>query len=126
MLKSCALALAIVALGACANAGSASGSSGIQGGVTIGPGCPVEIQGSPCPDRPFAARIVVHQGTHLVSTFETGADGRFHIALDPGTYDVSAFSLEPNGVTRMIPIPPVTVKAGAYTAVPISFDNGIR
>ena len=126
MLKSCAVALAFVGLVGCANAGSASGSSGIQGGVTIGPGCPVEIQGSPCPDRPYAARIVVHQGTNLVSTFETGPDGRFHISLDPGTYDVSAFSLEPNGVSRMIPVPPVTVKAGAYTSVRIVFDSGIR
>jgi hypothetical protein len=94
--------------------------------VTIGPGCPVEIQGSPCPDRPYAARIVVHQGTHLVSTFETGPDGRFHVPLDPGTYEVSAFSLEPNGVSRMIPVPPVIVRAGGYTSVPIMFDSGIR
>src|SRR5437764_12857036 len=103
MLKSCAVALALVALVACAKAGPASGSSGIQGGVTIGPGCPVEIQGSPCPDRPYAARIVIHQGTHLVTTFETGSDGRFHISLDPRTYAVTAVSPGPNGVARVRP-----------------------
>jgi hypothetical protein len=126
MLRSCAVVLTFVGLAACAHAGPASGSSGIQGAVTIGPGCPVEIQGSPCPDRPYAARIVVHQGTHLVSTFETGTDGRFHIALDPGTYEVSAFSLQPNGVSRMIPVPPVIVKVGGYTSVAIMFDSGMR
>jgi len=126
VLKSAALALALLVLVACAKAGTSSGSSGIQGRVTIGPGCPVEIQGSPCPDRPYAAKVVVHQGANLVTTFETSADGRFRIPLDPGTYDVSAVSLQANGISRMTPIPPVDVKDGAYASVSIVFDSGIR
>jgi hypothetical protein len=125
-MKSAAFALALLVLVACAKAGSSSGSSGIQGTVTIGPGCPVEVQGSPCPDRPYAAKVVVHQGANLVTTFETGADGRFRIPLDPGTYDVSAVSLGSNGISRMTPVPPVDVKDRAYTSVSIVFDSGIR
>lgn len=128
MPKSAALALTLVVLVACAKAGplSGSGASGIEGVVTIGPACPVQIQGTPCPNQPYAAKIVVHQGSNVVTTFETGADGRFHIPLDPGTYDVSAVSLQSNGISRMTPIPPVDVKDGAYTSVSIVFDSGIR
>jgi hypothetical protein len=102
-------------------------TSGIEGRVTIGPTCPVEIAGSPCPDAPLAATITVRsESGDPVVDVETGDDGRFHIPLSPGTYTIEAEALHQDGIARMLPVGPVTVRSAAYTAVPISFDSGIR
>jgi hypothetical protein len=102
-------------------------TSGIQGRVTIGPLCPVEVAGSPCPDAPFPATITVRRSDgDPVLHAETGDDGRFRIPLSPGTYAIEAEPLQQGGIARMLPVDPVTVRAGAYTTVPISFDSGIR
>jgi hypothetical protein len=102
-------------------------ASGIQGRVTIGPQCPVEIAGSPCPDAPFAATITVLQaGGDPVLHVATGDDGRFRIPLPPGTYTIEAEPLPPGGIARMLPVRPVTVRPDAYSAVAVSFDSGIR
>jgi hypothetical protein len=101
-------------------------ASGIQGRVTSGPQCPVEVVGSPCPDAPFAATITVLQSGDPVQHAETGDDGRFRIPLPPGTYTIEAEPLPPGGIARMLPVGPVTVRPGAYSAVAISFDSGIR
>jgi hypothetical protein len=102
-------------------------TSGIQGRATIGPQCPVEIAGSPCPDAPFAASVVIRRtnGDPVLDT-ETGDDGRFHIPLPPGTYTIEAKPLQQGGIARMLPMDPVTVRTGVYTTVAISFDSGIR
>ncbi len=128
-MKRIALAVALLALvvGACANkTAGGSGSSGIQGHVVIGPTCPVEIAGSPCPPAPFAAKITVKRDGNVVRTFETGTDGRFRIPLEPGTYTIEAQGLNQNPIQRMQPLPPVTVRQNGFTGVTISFDSGIR
>jgi hypothetical protein len=101
--------------------------SGIQGRVTLGPLCPVEVAGSPCPDAPFAATITVRRpdGGPVLGT-DTGPDGRFRIPLPPGTYTIEAEPLRQNDIARMLPLAPVSVRPGAYTTVAISFDSGIR
>jgi hypothetical protein len=102
-------------------------TSGIEGRATIGPLCPVEVVGSPCPDAPFVATITVRRADgDPVTHAETGDDGRFRIPLPPGTYTIEAEPLPPGGIARMLPVDPVTVRSGAYTTVPISFDSGIR
>ena len=111
---------------ACAKATGPSGASGIQGEVTIGPTCPVEMAGSPCPDAPFAATITVSQDGEVATTFTTGDDGRFHIPLDPGTYELTAVPVQPGGIASLKPLPAVTVSESTYTGVTISFDSGIR
>jgi hypothetical protein len=102
-------------------------ASGIQGRVTVGPQCPVEVAGSPCPDAPFAATITVRltNGDPVLDT-DTAEDGRFRIPLPPGTYTIEAEPLRQNDIARMLPVDPVSVRPGAYTTVPISFDSGIR
>ncbi len=128
-MKRIALAVAVLALvvGACANkTGTGSGSTGIQGEVVIGPTCPVEIAGSPCPPAPLAAKITVKRDGNVVATLKTGSDGRFRIPLEPGTYTIEAEALKPNPIQFMHPLPPVTVRQDGFTGVTISFDSGIR
>jgi hypothetical protein len=98
-------------------------AGGIAGQVMIGPTCPVVRDGEACPDRPFTARLLVRpvQGA---SPREVRADaqGRFRVALPPGVYIIEP---EPEGIA-MAPHQEVTVAAGAWTAVTISYDSGIR
>ncbi len=126
VLKRSAVAILLISLVACARGASGDGESGIQGEVTVGPTCPVQMQNSPCPDAPFAATVIVSKDGTRVATAETGADGKFHISLEPGVYDVTAEPLEEGGIASLKPLPPVTVAEGAYTAVTIPFDSGIR
>lgn len=117
------LALA-VAVAACGGDGAAGASSGIRGQALAGPQCPVEIQGSPCPDVPWVGVVVAtdaDSGDEF--TAETDAEGRFELALAPGTYEVTIKS------GTMLPFAKpqtVTVEAGAFAQVVVSVDTGIR
>ena len=106
--------------------GTGNGSSGIRGTVTLGPTCPVERADSPCPPAPYAAKITVSKAGDVVATATTAADGRFEISLEPGTYTIDAVPVNTDGIARMQPMQPVTVTAGAFTGVTVSFDSGIR
>jgi len=67
-------------------------TSGIEGQVLIGPMCPVVQEGTPCPDEPYQATIVIWNAerTKEIVTIETTADGRFRVPLPPGDYYVNA------------------------------------
>jgi hypothetical protein len=98
--------------------------SGVTGVASVGPTCPVERPDSPCPDRPFEGEIVVtdRDGTEVART-TTDASGRFTVALPPGDYVVRS------EVTGGLPAPAgveVSVRAGAYVAVELRLDSGIR
>ncbi len=101
----------------------ASGETGIAGTATVGPTCPVERADSPCPDRPYEARITVWQGSTMVSETRSGADGRFTVLLPPGTYRVvgESGSTFPHGTETT-----ATVVEGQLTQVTLRFDSGIR
>ena len=88
--------------------------------------CPVVRLDDPCPDRPFAAQLVVRntQGT-AICTAASGEDGRFRIGLPPGAYVLDPKSGVPGGLTHAAPVP-VTVEPNQYTDVMIFFDSGIR
>ncbi len=104
----------------------ASGT-GIMGTSLIGPTCPVErIPPDPnCAPRPFPALIIVKtaDGSSEVTSFNTGADGKFKVNLLAGTYLLvpQSANVYPRGITQA-----VIVKAGGYTAIEINFDSGIR
>ena len=119
-------------LAACGAAGGAAGTpvrSGIAGKVVEGPTCPVEsVPPQPqCAPRPLAAtlRISAPGGSH-VRTVHSGADGRFKLALRPGTYLVTP---EPKAGSPF-PRPPaaeqVRVRPGRYTRITVTYDTGIR
>ncbi len=103
----------------------ASSPSGIAGLVTIGPMCPVATPDDPCPDRPYAAKLVVQDSAgREVCAAASGEDGRFRIGLAPGEYQL----VPVNGVGGLPYASPqtVTVAPNAYTDVSVSFDSGIR
>lgn len=116
-----------VLLGVLADAcgGSAgAAASGIRGVVLLGPQCPVVQEGSPCPDKPFEGTVAVTTVPgRLVGTTRSGADGRFEIRVDPGTYQVAAIDLQ--GINFSKPVT-VEVRTGRMSEATVLVDTGIR
>jgi len=100
--------------------------TGIEGQVLIGPTCPVERLADPCPDQPYPAtlRVLTLSGSQVLQ-FQTGPDGRFLIALDPGTYLLRpgspAGKAYPSAREQTF-----TVIEGRLTQLTINYDSGIR
>lgn len=114
------LIVAALLLAACGAA--AAPATGIRGTVLAGPACPGPARvDSPCPDRPVAITIEVVQGGAVAATFTTGADGRFSVALAPGSYVLRSRSGLPAVRSQT-----VTVAAGSYTEVELHADTGMR
>ncbi len=100
--------------------------SGIEGRVTVGPVCPVVREGVPCPDRPYEAELSILDGSgREVASVRSDAAGSYRLALTPGAYRV--VPLSPPG----LPLPrgeavDVTVAAGRFVTLDISYNSGIR
>lgn len=94
------------------------GNAGIQGSVRAGPDCPLEQQGSPCPEQRVPGAEVSATPADGGDAFTTTADaeGSFSLRLPPGSYDVTASSptVEDCQTQR------VDVVAGQYRPVVIS------
>jgi hypothetical protein len=101
--------------------------SGIEGQAVISPVRPGPTREGQTDTAPFKTTLVIlrtSDGTE-VTRVETGSDGRFRVMLPPGTYKVGP-PLEPR---RRLPRggeETVTVVAGQYAHVTISFDSGMR
>lgn len=122
VLPALTLALALAACGR--GAGEGDGASGIRGQALAGPQCPVEIEGSPCPDRPFEGTVIATATTTGDEfTVETDADGRFELALAPGTYEVSIVSESQPPFAKP---QTVEVEPDAFTRITVAVDTGIR
>ena len=94
----------------------------------LGPTCPVQrIPPDPqCADRPYATALVVTtvDGSRVIATFPSNADGTFRVAVPPGEY-----AIRPAASANILPRCSeqlVTVRASAYTTTTISCDTGIR
>jgi hypothetical protein len=104
-----------------------AGAAGtVTGTVTLSPICPVErIPPEPqCAPKPYQTKIDVFttDGTELVKTIQTGADGRFSATLPRGDY-----SFQAGGGIVMPRCSPVEVHVQAtISTVDISCDTGIR
>lgn len=120
---SCLLFLASCGEEATSTDGAPAG--GIRGVVTSGPLCPVVVQGSPCPDRPWQGlvRVSTTDGA-AVGEVETDARGRFELAADPGTYEVVP-AVEPSRPPTASAVT-VTVPATGWAEVELLVDTGIR
>jgi len=119
------LLVAIVAslLVSCASGAASPPSGGIEGTVTAGPTCPVEIQGSPCPPGVWTGTVRATASDGAVHAAQTDADGRYHLALPPGTYTVVPV-IEGSGPPI---VKPVTVNVGAaMQRLDLQVDTGIR
>ena len=102
-------------------------TSGIEGQVRIGPVCPPSQEGTPCPDEPYEATLIVRDaadGSELTSV-QSAPDGMFRVDLAPGEYIVEPQPANPA-------LPPyaepqtVTVEQGRFTRLDILYDSGIR
>lgn len=120
------LVLLLTALVACGDGGGAP-ETGVRGVVEAGPQCPVEREDEPCPDQPVAVDIrVIDPATgEVVATATSDEDGRFEVAVPPGTYVLEPV---PEGAHRPpIGIPTsVTVREGELAEVTLEVDTGIR
>jgi hypothetical protein len=116
------LILSLLLVG-CNSQSVTDGRSGIEGQITIGPMCPVVRPGESCPDKPFSAEVTVRsEGGGEVARFRSDEQGRFHLALSPGTYTLLPKAY---GIQRA-PEAKVTVTEGQFTTVNIGYDSGIR
>jgi hypothetical protein len=107
---------------ACGGGMMRSTDSGITGTVIYGPTCPVEREGAPPCETPYATVLTVSKDGKAVASIRSGNDGRFRVSLPPGVYTLTA---KPTGIGGMQPTD-VTVRAHAFTEVQVMVDSGIR
>jgi hypothetical protein len=104
------------------------GESGIEGLSVIGPTRPHIRQHDTTPNvapYPTTLLILTANGAREITRLETGADGRFRLALSPGEYLVRAVGgqgkMGPRAGEQL-----VTVRAAQFTRIQIEFDSGLR
>ncbi len=120
-----ALALAALALAA-SGCGGSSGSPGgtLEGYATIGPTCPVERAGTPCPPRPYpGARLaIVSERDGRRYDVTTGSSGSFELTLPTGAYVLTSVGPSP---PTLLP-QRFAIRPGAPTVLRLRFDSGLR
>ena len=130
------LALVGAAAAACLLLGCASAQvpgpgakpqSGIEGRAMVDGGCLMTRGASPCPDKPLACRITVvnADSARTVATATSDDNGYFRVELPPGHYVIRPENLTGAVVPVAQPLA-VTIVAGRFTSVTVSFDSGIR
>lgn len=92
----------------------------VDGRVSLGPFCPVEQPGTPCPTPPqaFASTTVTATSGEQVLSAPVAADGTFRLSLPAGAWQVSAdagMGCQPAAVTVPVSAPVV-----------VECDTGIR
>ena len=104
----------------------ASGRTGIEGVITLGPTTPVCSVGVPC-SRPISATIAITDVTgREVLAVTSGADGHFRADLPPGTYTLLPLPMRSGTLyPRVVPLT-VDVSPGGYTHTDVMYDTGIR
>jgi hypothetical protein len=101
----------------------------LAGTVKIGPNCPVEQPGNPCPTPPSAyslRKVLIYdeQKTRLLFTVDIDSQGLYFIDLLPGRYLVD---LKRAGLDHSSDVPKVVdIRANVITALDISIDTGLR
>ena len=103
-------------------------TSGVEGQVLLGPMCPVVQVGSPCPDQPIQATIIIWNAerTTKIRILRTDEQGRFRVPLVPGEYYLDPQPAEP-GQPFPTPIPQIiTVPPNQFVPITVEYDTGIR
>jgi hypothetical protein len=85
----CAAALA--SCGSASTTTSTTNSATVTGRVLVGPTCPVEQAGHPCPPRLVAATATARDTKdRLVTSTQSGRDGTYQLRVPSGTYTLNA------------------------------------
>jgi hypothetical protein len=103
--------------------GGVVSSTGLEGTMLRGPTRPVCLVDQPC-TAPFKSGFQVLHGGQIVARFQSDAEGRFLIHLQPGTYTVSPDESAP--LLTRADAHEVTVGGSGLTHVDLEFDTGIR
>lgn len=135
LLTLCAVAGIGLGCGNVEDSTSGAAGPGVRGVVLVGPQCPVEQAGTPCPPAPLSATVVLLAGTgsadpkaapptagEPVVRGRSGPDGRFELTAQPGDYVVSVEAAAPITCTPVA----ARVPGGGYTDVTVTCDSGIR
>jgi hypothetical protein len=105
-------------------ANQTDGGSGIEGQVSIGPGCPAPTGPDPvCAARLSALTVsILDEGGQTVQQLEPDANGRSRLPLPPGSYVVHP------GLGPWINAPEqaTVVTSGQFTRVRVVYESGIR
>lgn len=100
--------------------------SGVAGRVWVGPTCPVVQEGAECPDQPLEADLeVAGSSGRIVARVRSASDGSYRIPLAPGTYVLTPLTPGDAGLPSAPPLP-IEVTAGAWLALDVHYDSGIR
>jgi hypothetical protein len=100
------------------------------GHATVGPICPVERAGQPCPVPPEAytsREVLVYDidGKTIVSRQHFAQNGNYRFQLPPGEYLVDTVHQGGLGSSRDLP-KQVSIKEGQILKLDIDIDTGIR
>ncbi len=101
----------------------------IKGTVTVGPNCPVQQQGVPCPTPPqaYTSREVLLyalDGRTLLQRMYFTPTGTYSFSVPPGTYVVD---IPRQGIGGSSDLPKtVTLQPGQTAIINFSIDTGIR
>ena len=102
-----------------------TGSSGLQGKVTISPGTNTCKAGSSCMKPAKGFTLEFSQYGHLVARTKTGDDGSYRVNLSPKGRYVIGVKGGP-GVAPTVKPPTATVEQGQMKHLDIQLDVGIR
>jgi hypothetical protein len=124
MLAKCALAIAVLALGALGlTSADAAPASGLRGLVTRSPIAPVCMQGKPCSGPAKNTPLTFSRRGKVVKS-RTDGTGRYRVSLAPGSWNVTT-TAAPRIGTGIKPRV-VSVVAARFRVVNFAIDTGIR
>ena len=102
-----------------------TGSSGLQGTVTISPATNTCKAGSSCMKPAKGFTLEFSQYGHEVATTKTGDDGSYRVTLSPKGRYVIGVKGGPGAAPTVKP-PTATVEQGQFKHLDIQLDIGIR
>jgi hypothetical protein len=117
------VAVAVVAVLTACGSQAQTATGGIQGTVTAGPTCPVEIQGSPCPPGTWTGTVRATAGDGSNHDVATDAGGHYQLMLEPGTYSVVPLV---EGAGPPIAKPVTATVGDTMQQLDLQVDTGIR
>ena len=100
--------------------------SGLVGRVIMFPTCPVETPSSPCPRKGVQTTLAIESADgERTEQVQTGSDGTFRVALEPGDYLLSA--MPPPMAPDLVPRPAsAKVLPGTFVRVTVVLDTRLR